>query len=63
MIHNKREAGNGLLVFLSYGTIRDIDDRQQIISLSYLMLSEEIEINPNSLNTIKKPYSIYDDRS
>lgn len=52
-IHNKREAGNGLLVFLSYGTIRDIDDRQQIISLSYLMLSEEIEINPNSLNTIK----------
>lgn len=52
-VENPAIVGNGLLVFLSYGTVSDIDDRQQIISLAYLLLSDAIKKNPNDLNLIK----------
>lgn len=52
-IHDKGSVGNGLLIFLSFGTVQDIDDRQQIVSLAYLMLSEEYERDSNNMNLIK----------
>lgn len=52
-VHNKALLGNGLFVFLSFGTVQDIDDRQQIISLSYLLLSDALKSNPNDLNLIR----------
>lgn len=52
-IHDMGLVGKGLLLFLSLGNIQDIDDRQQIISLAYLMLSEEIEKKQNDVNLVK----------
>lgn len=52
-VKNPATVGNGLFVFLSYGTVSDIDDRQQIISLAYLLLSDAIKKNPNDLTLIK----------
>lgn len=52
-VQNKALLGNGLFVFISYGTVHDIDDRQQIISLAYLLISDAIKQNPNDLNLIK----------
>lgn len=49
-VHDKALLGNGLFVFISYGTVQDIDDRQQIISLAYLLLSDAIKKNPSDLN-------------
>lgn len=45
--------GMGLSIFLSYGTISDIDDQQQLASLSYLFLSKAIKANPNDANLYK----------
>ncbi len=45
--------GMGLMIFLSYGTISDIDIKQQISSIAYLFLSKEIQKNPNSINLYK----------
>lgn len=44
--------GMGLMIFLSYGTVSDIDDHQQLASLSYLFLSKAIKRNP-SINYYK----------
>jgi hypothetical protein len=52
-ITNKGVIGNGLLVFLSFGTVSDINDRQQILSLAYLLISETIENEPQNINLIK----------
>lgn len=52
-VQDKALLGNGLFVFISYGTVEDIDDRQQIISLAYLLLSDAIKKNPTDLNLIR----------
>lgn len=52
-VQNKGLLGNGLFVFISYGTVQDIDDRQQILSLAYLMMSDALESNPNDLNLVR----------
>lgn len=45
--------GMGLMMFLSYGTINDIDDKQQLASVAYLFLSKAIKETPNNMNFIK----------
>lgn len=45
--------GMGLMIFLSYGTISDIDDRQQLASLAYLFISKAIKQNSANANLIK----------
>jgi hypothetical protein len=52
-ITDKATIGNGLLVFISFGTVSDIDDRQQILSLAYLLISEAIEKKSSDINLIK----------
>ncbi|MGM9794965.1 MAG: hypothetical protein ACI3ZZ_01920 [Candidatus Aphodosoma sp.] len=52
-VQDKALLGNGLFVFISYGTVQDIDDRQQIISLAYLLLSDAIKKDPTNLNLIR----------
>ena len=52
-VHDKSIVGNGLFVFISYGTVQDIDDRQQILSLAYLLISDALQSNPNDLNLIR----------
>lgn len=52
-VQDKALVGNGLAVFISYGMVQAIDDRQQIISLAYLMLSEALEKNPTNLSLIR----------
>lgn len=52
-IHDKAIVGNGLFVFISYGTVQDIDDRQQILSLAYLLVSDALQSHPNDLNLIR----------
>lgn len=47
-IEDKTSFANGMLIFLSYGTINDIDIRQQIASVAYLFLSLAIEEAPNT---------------
>ena len=44
--------GMAMLMFLSYDTISDIEDQQQIASISYLFLSKEIQRN-NGINLYK----------
>lgn len=45
--------GMGLMIFLSYGTISDIDDRQQLASLAYLFISKAIKQNSTNANLFK----------
>lgn len=45
--------GMGLMIFLSYGTISDIDDRQQLASLAYLFISKAIKQNSANANLFK----------
>lgn len=52
-VQNKALLGNGLFVFISYGTVQDIDDRQQIISLAYLLISDALTKNPKDVNLIR----------
>jgi hypothetical protein len=52
-ITNDAVIGNGLFVFISFGTVSDIDDRQQIISLSYLFISKALENRPSDINLVK----------
>lgn len=44
---------NGMIIFLSYGTIKDFDTRQQIANLAYLFLSIAIEQQPGNINLYK----------
>ena len=52
-VQDKALVGNVLAILISYGKVQSIDDRQQIISLAYMMLSEAIEKNPTNLNIIR----------
>lgn len=45
--------GMGLMIFLSYGTISNIDDRQQLASLAYLFISKAIKQNSANANLFK----------
>lgn len=47
------QYGMGLMIFLSYGTVSDIDDRQQLASVAYLFLSKAIKQTTNNTNHIK----------
>lgn len=41
-----------MMIFLSYGTVTDIDDKQQLASIAYLFLSLAIQNNQNDANLI-----------
>lgn len=45
--------GMGLMIFLSYGTISDIDDQQQLASIAYLFISKAIKQNNSNVNLYK----------
>lgn len=51
-IEDYARYGMGLMIFLSYGTVSDIDDHQQLASLSYMYISKAIKTNP-SVNHLK----------
>ena len=50
---NIGNIGMGMMIFLSYGTVQDIDDKQQISSIGYLCLSLALRNNPNDANLLK----------
>ena len=52
-IRDYGKYGMGLMIFLSYGTVTDIDDKQQLASVSYLFLSKALGMNPNNVNLLK----------
>ena len=41
------------MIFLSYGTVTDIDIKQQIASIAYLFLSKAIQKSPQNVNLYK----------
>lgn len=43
----------GLTIFLSYGTVSDIDIKQQIASIAYLFLGKAIQKSPQNVNLYK----------
>jgi len=45
--------GMGLMIFLSYGTVSDIDDKQQLASVAYLFLSKAIKKSSQDVNLYK----------
>ena len=45
--------GMGLMIFLSYGTVSDIDIKQQIASIAYLFISKAIQNSPQNVNLYK----------
>lgn len=49
-IYDYATFGFALSVFLNYGTVHDIDDKQQIASIAYLCLSLAIEKEPDIVN-------------
>lgn len=51
-IINAGEFGKGMMVFLSFGTVTDIDDRQQLSSIAYLFLSLAIQNNRSDINLV-----------
>ncbi|MCM1311920.1 MAG: hypothetical protein NC206_01750 [Bacteroides sp.] len=51
-IINAGSFGKGMMIFLSYGTVTDIDDKQQLASIAYLFLSLAIQNNQNDVNLI-----------
>lgn len=52
-IQNEGQFGMALLIFLSYGIVSDIDDKQQLVSISYLFLSRAIEKNSADMDLVK----------
>lgn len=52
-IQDYGKYGMGLMIFLSYGTVTDIDDQQQLASISYLFLSKAIKNSPTNVNLLK----------
>lgn len=51
-IINAGSFGKGMMIFLSYGTVTDIDDKQQLASIAYLFLSLAIQNNQNDAHLI-----------
>lgn len=45
--------GMGLMIFLSYETISDIDDKQQLASIAYLFISKALKQNSGNVNLYK----------
>lgn len=52
-IQDEGSFGTAFMIFLSYGTVSDIDDKQQLASIAYLFLSKAIEKNGNDVNLYK----------
>lgn len=52
-IVNNANYGMGLMIFLSYGTITDIDIKQQIASIAYLFIGKAIKKSPQDINLYK----------
>jgi hypothetical protein len=52
-INKEGQFGMGCMIFLSFGTVSDIDDQQQLASIAYLFLSRAIEKNPIDVNLYK----------
>lgn len=52
-IQNDALYAQGLLTFLTFGTITDIDIKQQISSIAYLFVSKAIEKHPSNINNYK----------
>lgn len=52
-IKDWEKFGMGLMIFLSYGTVSDIDDKQQLASVAYLFLSKAIKKSPQNINLYK----------
>lgn len=52
-IRNDTLYAQGLMTFLTFGTITDIDIKQQISSIAYLFISKAIEKNPSDINHYK----------
>jgi hypothetical protein len=52
-IQDNSQFGMGLMFFLSYGTVRDIDEQQQLASVAYYFISKAIKENPNNVNNYK----------
>lgn len=52
-IQNDAFYAQGLMTFLTFGTITDIDIKQQISSIAYLFISKAIEKNPIDINLYK----------
>lgn len=46
-------VGCALSMFVSYGTISDIDTRQSIVSVAYMFISMAIEEDPSNVNYYK----------
>lgn len=46
-------VGCALSMFVSYGTISDIDTRQSVVSVAYMFISMAIEQNPVNINYYK----------
>ena len=52
-IQDEGSFGMAFMIFLSFGTVSDIDDKQQLASIAYLFLSKAIEKNSNDVNLYK----------
>lgn len=52
-IQDEGSFGMAFMIFLSFGTVSDIDDKQQLASIAYLFLSKTIEKNSNDVNLYK----------
>lgn len=52
-IQDYGKYGMGLMIFLSFGTISDIDDKQQLASIAYLFISKAINQKPSDYNLYK----------
>ena len=52
-IVDNKNFGQGMLIFLSFNTISDIDIKQQISSIAYFFLSKAIKENPKNVALYK----------
>lgn len=52
-IKSPAKYGLGLMTFLSYGTVTDIDYVQQIASVSYLFISKDLKQDISDVNLLK----------
>lgn len=52
-IQDFTQFGKGLMFFLSYGTVKNESEAQQIASVGYLFTSKALEQNPNNVNLYK----------
>ena len=60
-IQNEKDFSIGMMMLLSYGTIHDIDDAQQIASVAYLFIGKALEKNPRDINLYKNRIILIED--